>query len=643
MKLGLFFTTMAVLASAACASQDTNVPMEIDGIGYRSIEELEEMLMSKFEGGQFTELGNRFTGQELFKQMENNELKSDFLIIAMLVTDGIWHDHYRRLFRWYGGKHSKTMLRRLMEEMGTGKIYLNIKRGIVGEMAQSTMPDEDLDRKINVVNALTKRYILDHSRWESVLKLMLCMGKVRDGIGKGAYSEELKGILGKEGLADVFYECVLRKPRILYEMANTDEDTTRQIVRALVSGGYWLYHKGLLKFIKENPRMVGLFPGHNVLEELLRAHMREGCAYRDDLSDYELAELVNDEFLKMAVGRLLNHGHWHYLKELLDNLLGTRTENIRGSQWFVEVLNRRIKEVIECGDINKLVALLDEVPEAKELLENREFDVALKNGMEKLIENGSGDILKKLLSMVPRAEGLLNSAEFDDALKKGMEELLGKGCVDRLQGLLSMMPRAKELLSSGELDEALQRGMEKLIENGWMNDLQKFLSIVPRAKGLLNSAEFDVVLERKMEKLIENGWMDSLQILLSIVPRAKGLLNSAEFDVVLKRGMEKLIENGWIDKLQMLLSIVPRARELFNKTKVIIYEEGNVLPNDNYTCSICLGEYQTGEQIKPLPCKHHFHEKCVDEWLSDKNSCPVCRREVNSLYGLVDSANPRIW
>lgn len=34
------------------------------------------------------------------------------------------------------------------------------------------------------------------------------------------------------------------------------------------------------------------------------------------------------------------------------------------------------------------------------------------------------------------------------------------------------------------------------------------------------------------------------------------------------------------------------------------------------TCSICLCEYESGDDIRKMPtCDHHFHAACIDEWL----------------------------
>lgn len=38
------------------------------------------------------------------------------------------------------------------------------------------------------------------------------------------------------------------------------------------------------------------------------------------------------------------------------------------------------------------------------------------------------------------------------------------------------------------------------------------------------------------------------------------------------------------------------------------------------TCAICLGDYKPGETIRFLPCQHHFHRECVDQWLATDKS-----------------------
>eukprot|EP01103_Thecamoeba_quadrilineata_P018187 TRINITY_DN6803_c0_g1_i1.p1 TRINITY_DN6803_c0_g1~~TRINITY_DN6803_c0_g1_i1.p1 ORF type:complete len:276 (+),score=14.93 TRINITY_DN6803_c0_g1_i1:22-849(+) len=46
---------------------------------------------------------------------------------------------------------------------------------------------------------------------------------------------------------------------------------------------------------------------------------------------------------------------------------------------------------------------------------------------------------------------------------------------------------------------------------------------------------------------------------------------------------------------------------------------------EDKNCTICLLDFETKDMVRCLPCEHFFHEKCVDEWLSISNSCPLCR------------------
>jgi len=44
------------------------------------------------------------------------------------------------------------------------------------------------------------------------------------------------------------------------------------------------------------------------------------------------------------------------------------------------------------------------------------------------------------------------------------------------------------------------------------------------------------------------------------------------------------------------------------------------------SCVICLNDFQNGEHIRTLPCVHNFHKDCIDNWLTQKGCCPICRR-----------------
>ncbi|KAI5147959.1 hypothetical protein ENBRE01_0019 [Enteropsectra breve] len=86
----------------------------------------------------------------------------------------------------------------------------------------------------------------------------------------------------------------------------------------------------------------------------------------------------------------------------------------------------------------------------------------------------------------------------------------------------------------------------------------------------------------------------------------------------------------------LLLVLVSYVRP---KLKVIQYNSEADLPDDNKKCTICFDDYRPGNSVKFLPCDHHFHMECIDEWFNIKDSCPLCKKNVNLLYDLVDATD----
>jgi hypothetical protein len=60
-------------------------------------------------------------------------------------------------------------------------------------------------------------------------------------------------------------------------------------------------------------------------------------------------------------------------------------------------------------------------------------------------------------------------------------------------------------------------------------------------------------------------------------------------------------------------------------------QEGDELNSNQYCCSVCLENYRIGEHKKILPCFHNFHENCIDQWLIQNGSCPICKHRISGL------------
>ncbi|XP_018425047.1 PREDICTED: E3 ubiquitin-protein ligase RNF43 [Nanorana parkeri] len=66
-------------------------------------------------------------------------------------------------------------------------------------------------------------------------------------------------------------------------------------------------------------------------------------------------------------------------------------------------------------------------------------------------------------------------------------------------------------------------------------------------------------------------------------------------------------------------------------------------------CAVCLEEFSDGQDLRILPCCHEYHLECVDTWLRQNHTCPLCMfniLEVNTPSRpaqLRPSAQPQFW
>jgi len=49
----------------------------------------------------------------------------------------------------------------------------------------------------------------------------------------------------------------------------------------------------------------------------------------------------------------------------------------------------------------------------------------------------------------------------------------------------------------------------------------------------------------------------------------------------------------------------------------------------NELCTVCMFNYELGDKVKYLPCRHYFHVDCIVPYLSSYGqNCPVCKAKV---------------
>lgn len=51
--------------------------------------------------------------------------------------------------------------------------------------------------------------------------------------------------------------------------------------------------------------------------------------------------------------------------------------------------------------------------------------------------------------------------------------------------------------------------------------------------------------------------------------------------------------------------------------------------NENNNCAICLDDCDS--VVKLIPCKHLFHDSCLNSWMKYQFFCPLCRNKIEFI------------
>lgn len=69
-------------------------------------------------------------------------------------------------------------------------------------------------------------------------------------------------------------------------------------------------------------------------------------------------------------------------------------------------------------------------------------------------------------------------------------------------------------------------------------------------------------------------------------------------------------------------------QEILPRLDVVLFDE-NVKEE---LCSICLQMFAKLDRVKILPCRHVFHNKCIDAWLANNLLCPMCKQDIRKFF-----------
>ncbi|XP_057711670.1 RING finger protein 150 isoform X2 [Corythoichthys intestinalis] len=82
------------------------------------------------------------------------------------------------------------------------------------------------------------------------------------------------------------------------------------------------------------------------------------------------------------------------------------------------------------------------------------------------------------------------------------------------------------------------------------------------------------------------------------------------------------------------------AKKAISKLQVRTIRRGDHETEADFdNCAVCIEGYKANDVVRVLPCRHLFHKSCVDPWLLDHRTCPMCKMNILKALGIALNAD----
>ncbi|XP_054635470.1 RING finger protein 150a isoform X3 [Dunckerocampus dactyliophorus] len=87
--------------------------------------------------------------------------------------------------------------------------------------------------------------------------------------------------------------------------------------------------------------------------------------------------------------------------------------------------------------------------------------------------------------------------------------------------------------------------------------------------------------------------------------------------------------------LQKYRRLGDAAKKAIGKLQVRTIKKGDKETDCDFdSCAVCIEAYKPNDVVRVLPCRHVFHKHCVDPWLHDHQTCPMCKMNIIKALGI---------
>nr|KAF6402334.1 ring finger protein 150 [Rousettus aegyptiacus] len=95
-----------------------------------------------------------------------------------------------------------------------------------------------------------------------------------------------------------------------------------------------------------------------------------------------------------------------------------------------------------------------------------------------------------------------------------------------------------------------------------------------------------------------------------------------------------------MDENHELRRLGDAAKKAISKLQVRTIKKGDKETESDFdNCAVCIEGYKPSDVVRILPCRHLFHKSCVDPWLLDHRTCPMCKMNILKALGIPPNAD----
>ncbi|XP_047205691.1 E3 ubiquitin-protein ligase RNF6 [Girardinichthys multiradiatus] len=219
-------------------------------------------------------------------------------------------------------------------------------------------------------------------------------------------------------------------------------------------------------------------------------------------------------------------------------------------------------------------------------------------------------------------------------LRRISETGLGEPNSTALRSILrQIMTGFGELSSLMETEASSESVAPSLADVGATNSSSSRLHLNENGPGQVGTGEVLQGMEGHVSS--EDGQIGQARLGGGVVGSADGRANS--------RDTNNLVENGTLPILRLAHFFLlndeeddehPRGltKEQIDNLSTRTYGQASLEGEMGRACSVCINEYAQGNKLRRLPCSHEFHVHCIDRWLSENNTCPICRQPILAAH-----------